>query len=618
MILATVVARVSGAAASSRGPPWFYAGTPEIERLADVSLLPRGVDPAARPWLVEFFAPWCGHCMAFREPFRAAAVRLGESAPILRVAAVDCVAYPAECTRSAVKGYPTLRLYGVAVGEDTFTGRHTVDGVHDWAIAELLASRWAKPPMAATWPELRRVLSATVGGAPRAAPRAVVVLVAPRRGVEAERESIGRLTLRWAARLPLVLWASEERLPLPVPADEAAGDSGEIALWLVTANGTSPPRRLPSQVVTGSPSEATSALRRVEGLLLDKDGGRTAREGKGEEEGAVAPRDALPGDALPVSNAAAAVTAARAAVAFWLHTALFAGESTLEGARAARAASIITVIGRLGGDMAPWRLDELAAVLDAGRPLNADAWQKLLRAHGVGPQPNLDGDDVGLLWGPICGPSASPFTCGLWVLLHAVSLRGPVGKGGCREAMDAVEHLVDSFFGCATCREHFLAMLQRDRESLERTKSPDGCQANFGLWLWRAHNEVNSRLSAAESTRATRPKPLRPTGAECQRCRQGDRWDEAEVERWLAAVYCASGQPCALPETMWTRPPSRHGGDGSAHTGIRRGSQFASVQAPAAAALLVAVALAAVCCRCPGRARGTASGAPRSSLTKAV
>jgi len=60
------------------------------------------------PIMVEFFAPWCGHCKSLAPEWEKAATNLKG---ILPIAKVDCTVHQQLCGRYDVKGYPTIKCF---------------------------------------------------------------------------------------------------------------------------------------------------------------------------------------------------------------------------------------------------------------------------------------------------------------------------------------------------------------------------------------------------------------------------------------------------------------------------------------------------------------------------
>lgn len=76
--------------------------------------------------LVEFFAPWCGHCQKLAPEYETAATRLKGT---VALAKVDCTVNSGTCGRFGVNGYPTLKIF--RNGEDfaAYDGPRSADGI---------------------------------------------------------------------------------------------------------------------------------------------------------------------------------------------------------------------------------------------------------------------------------------------------------------------------------------------------------------------------------------------------------------------------------------------------------------------------------------------------------
>ncbi|KAI9001015.1 protein disulfide isomerase [Trametes punicea] len=76
--------------------------------------------------LVEFFAPWCGHCKALAPHYEEAATELKQKG--IKLAKVNCVDEADFCQSNGIQGYPTLRVY--RNGEYTdYSGPRKADGI---------------------------------------------------------------------------------------------------------------------------------------------------------------------------------------------------------------------------------------------------------------------------------------------------------------------------------------------------------------------------------------------------------------------------------------------------------------------------------------------------------
>lgn len=76
--------------------------------------------------LVEFFAPWCGHCKALAPQYEEAATLLKPNN--IKLAKVDCTAETELCSSHGVNGYPTLKVFRNGTPTD-YSGTRKTDGI---------------------------------------------------------------------------------------------------------------------------------------------------------------------------------------------------------------------------------------------------------------------------------------------------------------------------------------------------------------------------------------------------------------------------------------------------------------------------------------------------------
>lgn len=80
--------------------------------------------------LVEFFAPWCGHCKRLAPEYETAATALLKNDPPVSLAKVDCVGEGKDtCSKYGVSGYPTLKIFRGGEMSSDYDGPRDSDGI---------------------------------------------------------------------------------------------------------------------------------------------------------------------------------------------------------------------------------------------------------------------------------------------------------------------------------------------------------------------------------------------------------------------------------------------------------------------------------------------------------
>ncbi|NWZ70236.1 PDIA2 isomerase, partial [Acrocephalus arundinaceus] len=84
--------------------------------------------------LVEFYAPWCGHCQQLAPAFAQAATELRNESSPARLGKVDATVQTALATEFGITSYPTLKLFrdGNRTHPLAYTGRMDSRGIVRW------------------------------------------------------------------------------------------------------------------------------------------------------------------------------------------------------------------------------------------------------------------------------------------------------------------------------------------------------------------------------------------------------------------------------------------------------------------------------------------------------
>lgn len=86
-------------------------------------------------WLVEFYAPWCGHCQSMAGDWKKAATALKG---VANVGAVDMTAHQSVGQPYGIQGFPTIKVFGANKNKPTdYQGARTADAFQEFAFKAL-------------------------------------------------------------------------------------------------------------------------------------------------------------------------------------------------------------------------------------------------------------------------------------------------------------------------------------------------------------------------------------------------------------------------------------------------------------------------------------------------
>ncbi|WAR10004.1 DJC10-like protein [Mya arenaria] len=104
---------------------WAYEFLPSSVETVTYNSFQKNIAQSKDPWILDFYAPWCGHCQVFKPEFEKVAESLKG---IGKAGKVDCTQEQGLCRQAGVNSYPTVRFYPGSQGG-------TQQNYHGWDIA---------------------------------------------------------------------------------------------------------------------------------------------------------------------------------------------------------------------------------------------------------------------------------------------------------------------------------------------------------------------------------------------------------------------------------------------------------------------------------------------------
>lgn len=118
----------------------FYLQTGDVIELSDLNFDEMVMD-SEDMWLVEFFAPWCGHCKNLAPHWAEAAKQLKGK---VKLGALDATVHTAKASQYQVQGYPTIKMFKAGKKDrhsvNDYSGGRTSGDIVQWALEQLAES----------------------------------------------------------------------------------------------------------------------------------------------------------------------------------------------------------------------------------------------------------------------------------------------------------------------------------------------------------------------------------------------------------------------------------------------------------------------------------------------
>ncbi|XP_008061557.1 sulfhydryl oxidase 1 isoform X2 [Carlito syrichta] len=485
-------------------------------------------------WAVEFFASWCGHCIAFAPIWKALAKDVKDWRPALNLAALDCADETniAVCRDFNILGFPTVRFFK-AFSKDGLGATLPVAGADVQTLRERLID--ALGSHRDTWPlacpPLEPAKLEEIDGFFARNNAEYLALIFEKEGSYVGREVTLDLSQHHGMVVRRVLNTEDDVV-------KKFGVTHFPSCYLLFRNGSV--SQVP--VLMESRSAYTTYLQSLSGPT----------------------REAAPTSVAPT-------TAKKIAPTVWKladHSKVYMADlesalhyilrvevgkfSVLEGQRLVALKKFVAVL----------------AQYFPGQPLvqnflhSVNEWLKKQQRKKIPYsffKTALDNRKEGAVlakkvnWVGCQGsePHFRGFPCSLWVLFHFLTVQAsqhsaghPQEKAQAQEVLQAIRGYVRFFFGCRDCASHFEQMAAG---SMQQVESLDQAV----LWFWSSHNRVNARLAGAPSEDPQFPKVQWPPRELCSACHNELRgepvWDVDATLHFLKAHFSPSNIVLALP-----------------------------------------------------------------------
>ncbi|KAK0407537.1 hypothetical protein QR680_019250 [Steinernema hermaphroditum] len=513
--------------ASSAAIESLYAEGDNVLEL-DIDTFNATVYNQKRSFFIEFYSSWCGHCQSYKPTYVKFATSLKSWSPIAQVSVLNCADdknLPI-CREHEIDAYPTLAYFKYNSknkddGERYKGDKYNVDRL-TLDVAKLVHDDWVKQ-RPTEWPSFDYIdNSATLEDLWNSAdPSTLYVALV----VENEPAEVGWATLIGFANDKRVRVAiSSASHPLAARLSQT-GTNGKMHVFK---------RNSDTPLASSGDSVTWEEIRAKLTDLLDQ----------------TSVQQQAPAPVINDGNAAAVVPVdfeqykvqlvdLKSALGYMVYYEI-ARKNIIEGDNMAALKGWIHALKKYVPGTVPirrffYRLDEWLQIQMS--PISSEQWTAKINEiqDSIGhPLP------INATW-VACRGSKSylrGYTCGLWTLMHAVTVEAYKQDGQnpqFKPVIDVLEpfhQFIFHYLSCSECAKNFDKLTQNNHLS-QVTRAEDVI-----MWLWRGHNNVNKRLSGAAGDDPSFPKRQFPPQEICHECVDASgNYDEAQVLQFMIRYY---------------------------------------------------------------------------------
>ncbi|XP_019486376.1 PREDICTED: sulfhydryl oxidase 1 [Hipposideros armiger] len=478
-------------------------------------------------WAVEFFASWCGHCIAFAPTWKALANDVKDWRPALTLAALDCAdeTNSAVCRDFNILGFPTVRFFK-AFSKNGPGTTLPVAGADVQTLRERLID--ALESHSDTWPPacppLEPARLEEINGFFARNDEEYLALIFEKEGSYLGREVTLDLSQRQGLAVRRVLNTESDVV-------NEFGVTDFPSCYLLFRNGSL--SRVP--VLVESRSFYTAYLQRLAGAT--RESARTT----------VAPTTAntIAPTVWKVADRSKIYMADLESALHYILRVEVGKFSVLEGQRLVALKKFMAVLAQYfpGQPLVQNFLHSMNDWLkrQQRKKIPYGFFQTALESRNEGAVIAKKVNWVGCQGSE---PHFRGFPCSLWVLFHFLTVQAARQNADhaqeaakAQEVLQAIRGYIRYFFGCQDCADHFEQMAAA---SMHRVGSLDSAV----LWLWSSHNKVNTRLAGAPSEDPQFPKVQWPPRELCSACHNELRgtpvWDLGNILSFFKTHFSRS------------------------------------------------------------------------------